>query len=274
MKKILLVLLLLLSTILTSCYKTEALEQYVGVYKLGLNYQREYHYYWGKSTKTSEKTIVPDIKELEITNDGKVIVRYNYDKVETGRVSSTKETIKFSGVDYISGYTFTFYQSDTETSIKYQYTQTKIGLEYDYKSEGISFFRGKSPEFKNEYTFRYVIATYTRTNIYPTYKNVVFTNKNYNNLKDAQLHIKYDTKEASVKIGSTIQTGTFDIVDEKKYIFHFDYEKPLIPVEREFIYRYQTADNCIYLNLDYKTTEEFENYIREDEYNIHFYTKR
>ena len=161
MKKVLLILLLILSTLLTSCYSTEGLEQYVGTYKIGTDYKKEYHYYWGKSTLKSDNHLITGNFTVEIKDDASAILTYDNGDTKTGRVSCSKEAINFHGLGSIDNYTFKYTVSDYEIRLDYSYTQTKIGVEYDYISERFTLYRKQSTSLKETYTFTYVMAQYT-----------------------------------------------------------------------------------------------------------------
>ena len=273
MKKVLLILLLILSLFLSSCYSVDGLEQYVGTYKVGANYKKEYHYYWGNTTLKSERDLISRTFTLKIKDDASVLVTYPDGETATGRVSCSKESIRFHGIEYIDEYTFKYKKSDYEVILEYNNNPTRIGLEYDYTTERLTLGKTIEAPLQETYTFTYVMAQYTVTAIYPDRKNVLISNNNYNGLKNGKLKINYTDKTFSIEANGKIQNGTFDI-NENKYTFHLNEEKPLIPVEREFTFKDQQVDRCLYLEIKYTTTEELEEYTKEEKYDICFYTKK
>ena len=127
--------------LLTGCtFNLKNIDQYVGEYTMGINYYRKKHYYWGSSKLLEEKPLVSRSMRLTINNDGSVLATYEDHSSTKGRVRKCDEkTIRISGIDYISSYTFTYKKDGYGVSLEYYYTEQKIGVEYDYVSKGLSF---------------------------------------------------------------------------------------------------------------------------------------
>ena len=96
MKKIFLSIFILLSILLSSCMRTDGLEQYVGEYVIEVDYVRTYHYYYGSSKKVDETYLIGKSFTFEIKEDATIEVTYDNGEKEIGKVSCTEEKIKFN----------------------------------------------------------------------------------------------------------------------------------------------------------------------------------
>ena len=269
MKKLLFIFSILITIILSSC-GNEALDQYVGTYSIYTNYHKTYHYYYGKTTVIKYETLIKRRFTLEIRDDASVIVTYADGEVINGRVSTTKEIIKFKNIEYVDKYTYTYKETKDGVILEYSYYPTKVGFEYDFESEGFSLIKKNPKEIKDEYIYSCSEARYSVKAYYPTYQNVLREDKNYNRLKYSKLTINLKNMAFKIEVDNIIQEGTFEIND-RKYIFHMDSDSPLIPVEKEFLYE-DNEEHYNYLSIRYSEYEEKEDYRLEYNYEILFYT--
>ena len=273
MKKIFALLLIVLSFGLFSCIiGTSDLEQYIGTYKIGANFKRVYHYYYGKTTTKEDNELISVSFKLEIKDDGKAYVEFSNGDKEVGKVHCNKEKIEFSGISHISSYTFTYKVESSGVILEYSKYETKIGLEYDYHSERLSLRKDAIiPEY-DEYQYHTMSANHTCKWIYPKYTNTVVSDNNYRRLKYAEFVVNVGEKTYTIKVDQETQSGTFTI-ENKKYIFHTDAENPFIPNDMEFTYD-DHEEHYIYLSLRYSTTKEMDEYTQEDSYELSFYATR
>ena len=270
MKKLLFIFSILITIILSSC-GNEALDQYVGTYSIHANYHKTYHYYYGKTTVTNDETLIKRRFTLEIKADASVIVTYDNGEVTQGKCSTTKEKIKFKNIEYVDKYTYTYKETNDGVILEYSYYPTKVGFEYDFESEGFSLIKKKEKEVKDEYIYSCSMAYYSATAYYPKYQNVINENKNYNRLLNSKLTINLKNNTFKIEVDNIIQEGYFEIKN-KKYIFHMDNEKPLIPIDIEFTYQ-DYEEHYYYLSLRYKTEEIKDDYRLEYNYEILFFTR-
>ena len=271
MKKILFLFSIILVIILSSCMSKEAIDQYVGTYSIHTNYHKTYHYSYGKTTVISDETLIKRNFTLEIKSDASVIVTYADGEVVNGKVSTTKEKVKFKNIDYVDEYTYTYKKTNEGVILEYSYYPTKVGFEYDFESEGFSLIKKEEIEIKDEYIYSCSRAYYTEKEYHQKYENMTYENRNYNRLLNSKLTINLKNKTFKIEVDNIVQEGQFEIKD-KKYIFHMDSDSPLIPIDIEFTYK-DYEEHYYYLSLMYKTEEEKEDYKLEYNYEILFYTR-
>ena len=270
MKKLLFIFSILITIILSSC-GNEALDQYVGTYSIYTNYHKTYHYYYGKTTVIKDETLIKRRFTLEIRDDASVIVTYADGEVINGRVSTTKEKIKFKNIEYVDKYTYTYKKTSDGEILEYYYHPTKVGFEYDYETEGFSLIKKFEKEVKDEYEYVCNKSYHVTKTYYPTYQNESWPDKNYNRLLYSKLTINLKDNTFKIELDGAIQEGTIEI-NNKKYIFHMDYEKPFIPIDKEFLFE-DYEDHYNYLSIKYSERKEMEEYTLEDIYEISFYTR-
>lgn len=272
MKKIIIFILLFFSVCLISCNSTKDLEQYVGKYVIEANYKRTFHYSWGNSKLLNESSLISRSFSLEIKDDGSFEVTYSDGQKENGKVSTSKEKIKFRGVDYLSKYEYKYVIDSSGVKLDYSNTETKIGFEYDYISERFCLIKKDEIVMKDEYAYECMTSEHTLTAHYPKYSTTYHIDKNYNKLKSAIFYI--NTKELTCRLENNdiIQRGTFEIVD-RKYIFHFNDDNPLVPNDKEFVFS-DYEEHYMYISLKCSEFEELEDYKLEKTYDISFYATR